>query len=68
MKLISSNIVAVLWAYIFGEIIGYIGSALEVRTWDPSQIGIAAAITAFIAVNGIYLIRKDSATSSKSKE
>ncbi|KRL68793.1 hypothetical protein FD08_GL001700 [Lentilactobacillus parakefiri DSM 10551] len=57
-----------MWAYIFGEIIGYIGSALEVRTWEPSQIGIAAAITAFIAVNGIYVISKDSTTSSKSND
>lgn len=68
MKLISSNIVAILWAYIFGEIIGYIGSALEVRLWIPSQIGIAAAITAFVAVNGIYLITKDSSTPKKDND
>ncbi|WP_340147146.1 DUF2929 family protein [Lentilactobacillus rapi] len=47
------------WAFIFGEIVGYIGSKLEVMPYNMWQVGIAAAIVAFVAVNGIYLISKD---------
>ncbi|GHP12741.1 membrane protein [Lentilactobacillus fungorum] len=60
MKLISSNLVAIFWAFIFGEIVGYIGSKLEVMPYNMWQVGIAAAVVAFVAVNGIYLISKDS--------
>ncbi|WP_268913124.1 DUF2929 family protein [Lentilactobacillus sp. SPB1-3] len=57
-KLIISNIVAIFWAFIFGEVIGYIASALELMPYSSLEIGITAAITVFIAVNGIYLISK----------
>ena len=57
-KLIISNIVAIFWAFIFGEVIGYIASALELMPYSRLEIGITAAITVFIAVNGIYLISK----------
>ncbi|WP_172634351.1 DUF2929 family protein [Lentilactobacillus parafarraginis] len=60
MKLLASNIVVIFWSIIFGEIIGYIASALEVLPYDYLKIGGVAAVVAFIAVNGIYLISKDS--------
>ncbi len=66
MKLIASNLVVILWACIFGEIIGYIGGQLEVMHYDPMQIGLVAAVVALIAVNGIYLVSKDSYTKNKS--
>ncbi|AQW22109.1 DUF2929 domain-containing protein [Lentilactobacillus curieae] len=57
-KIISANIVAIFWAFIFGEVIGYIASALELMPYNALEIGITAALTAFIAVNGIFLISK----------
>lgn len=60
MKLLASNVVVIFWAIIFGEIIGYIASKLEVVPYNYMQIGGVAAVVALIAVNGIYLISKDS--------
>lgn len=55
-KIISANLTVIFWAFIYGEVIGYIGSALEVMPYDPLQIGIAGAIAAFIGVNGAHLL------------
>ena len=66
MKDVTANIVVVLWAFVFGEIIDYIGSALENTTFNGTPVGITAAIVAFIAVNGIYLVSKGSYSKSKS--
>ncbi|GAY73064.1 DUF2929 family protein [Lentilactobacillus kosonis] len=52
------NIVTVFWALIFGEVIGYIASALELMPYSIGQIGCVAALTAFIATNGILLISR----------
>ncbi|CAM3056537.1 YjzD family protein [Lactiplantibacillus plajomi] len=50
----------IVWAVLFGEVIGYIGGALEQMTWDPGEIGIVAAIFALIAVNGVTYITNHS--------
>ncbi|KRM93795.1 hypothetical protein FC56_GL000513 [Lentilactobacillus senioris DSM 24302 = JCM 17472] len=48
----------IFWSFIFGEIIGYIGSALELMPYSALQVGITAVITAVASVNGIYLLQK----------
>ncbi|KJU74680.1 membrane protein [Pediococcus damnosus LMG 28219] len=52
------QIVIIFWAFIFGEVIGAIGGALEVMTYKPLTIGIVAALTALITSNGISLLSK----------
>ncbi|UDM31611.1 DUF2929 family protein [Lentilactobacillus laojiaonis] len=57
-KIISANLVVIFWSFIFGEVIGYIGSALELMNYDILQIGITAVIAALIGVNGVYFVSK----------
>ncbi|MGF7436540.1 DUF2929 family protein [Lentilactobacillus senioris] len=57
-KIISANLTIIFWSFIFGEIIGYIGSALELMPYSALQVGITAVITAVASVNGIYLLQK----------
>lgn len=52
------QIVIIFWAFIFGEVIGAIGGALEVMPYKPLTIGIVAALTALITSNGISLLSK----------
>lgn len=59
-KIITANIVAIFWAIVYGEIIGYIGSALEVMPYNPGVIGLTAAIVALIGVNGAYFLSRTS--------
>ncbi|WP_283678783.1 DUF2929 family protein [Lentilactobacillus sp. Marseille-Q4993] len=63
-KIILANIVAVFWAFIYGEVIGYIASALEVLPYNKLSIGCVAALTTFIAVNGFYLVSRVTKKSS----
>ncbi|KRM59428.1 DUF2929 family protein [Secundilactobacillus malefermentans] len=56
MKIIEANLVVIFWAIIFGEVIGYIGSALEVMTYSPFTIGIVTAVIGVIFVNGIHFL------------
>lgn len=65
MKWLESNLVVIFWAIIFGEVIGYVGHSLEQMAYQPMQIGITMAIVGFIAVNGIFLLSRDSKSSSK---
>ncbi|RRK11001.1 DUF2929 family protein [Lactiplantibacillus garii] len=50
----------IVWAVLFGEVIGYIGGALETLSWNPGEIGIISAVFALIVVNGITLITNHS--------
>ncbi|AVL01061.1 hypothetical protein PI20285_04335 [Pediococcus inopinatus] len=52
------QVVIIFWAFIFGEVIGAIGGALEVMTYKPLTIGIVAALVALITANGISLLSK----------
>ncbi|WP_412990251.1 YjzD family protein [Pediococcus siamensis] len=52
------QIVIIFWSFIFGEVIGAIGGALEVMTYKPLTIGIVAALAALITSNGINLLSK----------
>ena len=45
------QIVVIFWAFIFGEVLGYIGGALEVLPYSSLEIGTMAAITALITSN-----------------
>ncbi|MDT6979797.1 YjzD family protein [Levilactobacillus zymae] len=65
MKWLASNIVVVIWSVIFGEVIGYVGQALEEMTYQPLQIGVTMAIAALIAVNGIALLARSDQKSAK---
>lgn len=56
MKLLEANLVVVFWAVIFGEVIGYIGGALELMTYNYLQLGIIGAVVGVILVNGIHLL------------
>lgn len=50
------QVVIIFWSFIFGEVIGAVGGALEVMTYKPLTIGIVAAVAALIASNGISLL------------
>ncbi|GEL14429.1 YjzD family protein [Pediococcus cellicola] len=52
------QVVIIFWSFIFGEVIGAIGGALEVMTYKPLTIGIVAAVAALITSNGISLLSK----------
>ncbi|MTV81215.1 DUF2929 family protein [Lactobacillus sp. CRM56-3] len=65
MKTLEANLVVIFWAVIFGEVIGYIGGALEVMTYSPMSIGIIAAIVGLIFVNGIKLVSASDTKTSK---
>ncbi|KRK98127.1 hypothetical protein FD04_GL001105 [Secundilactobacillus odoratitofui DSM 19909 = JCM 15043] len=56
MKKLEANLVVIFWAVIFGEVIGYIGGALELMTYNKLEIGVIAAVVALILVNGISLL------------
>lgn len=56
MKIIEANLVVIFWAFIFGEVIGYIGSKLEVMTYSPLTIGIVAVIVGLVFTNGLKLL------------
>ncbi|MFB9769524.1 YjzD family protein [Lactiplantibacillus modestisalitolerans] len=50
----------IVWAVLFGEVIGYIGGALEQLNYNFGEIGVVSAIFALIIVNGITLITNHS--------
>ncbi|ANZ61972.1 hypothetical protein AYR62_05835 [Secundilactobacillus paracollinoides] len=56
MKTLEANLVVIFWSVIFGEVLGYIGGALEIMTYNTMQIGIVAAIAGIIIVNGVKLL------------
>ncbi len=58
MQWLIKNIVVLFWAFLLGEVLGYIGGQLQGATADPTQMGIVAMVTAFIAVNAITAISK----------
>ncbi|MCT1176708.1 YjzD family protein [Pediococcus pentosaceus] len=52
------QIVVIFWAFIFGEVIGYIGGQLDALPYTQLEIGIVAAVVALITSNMIPLISK----------
>ncbi len=50
----------IVWAVLFGEVIGYIGGSLEQLSYEPGRIGLVAAIFGLIVVNGITIITNHS--------
>jgi hypothetical protein len=52
------QVVVIFWAFIFGEIIGYIGGKLDALPYTPLEIGIIAAVVALLTANMITLISK----------
>ncbi|BDZ30987.1 YjzD family protein [Lactiplantibacillus sp. WILCCON 0030] len=56
----TKQLVIIFWSVLFGEVIGYIGSALETMTYNFGEIGIISAVFALIVVNGISLITNHS--------
>lgn len=64
MKTLEANLVVIFWSVIFGEVIGYIGGALELMTYHKLSIGIVGAIVGLIFVNGIKLLSGSGAKKS----
>ncbi|KPN79752.1 uncharacterized protein RZ56_04210 [Apilactobacillus kunkeei] len=60
MKFITSNLLVIFWAVIFGEIIGYISSQLTGRSYNITEIGVVSAVVVLLAVNALSLISKHS--------
>lgn len=56
MRLIVQNLVAAFWAFILGEIVGYIGGQLELLTIQPVEMGIIAIVVALVGANGFYYL------------
>jgi hypothetical protein len=52
------QVVVIFWAFIFGEVLGYIGGKLEVLTYSPLTIGIVAAVVALLTSNLIPMLSK----------
>jgi len=50
----------VVWAVLFGEVLGYIGGTLEQLNYSFGEIGIVAAIFALVVVNSITYITNHS--------
>ncbi|MBU7447739.1 MULTISPECIES: YjzD family protein [Lactiplantibacillus] len=50
----------IFWSVLFGEVIGYIGGALEQLSYNHGEIGIVAAVFALIVVNSITYITNHS--------
>lgn len=65
MKTLAANLVVIFWAVIFGEVLGYIGGALEVMTYNKMEIGLIAAIVGLIFTNGVRLL---GASDTKARE
>ncbi|PWG00173.1 YjzD family protein [Levilactobacillus bambusae] len=62
MRTLAANLTVAFWAALFGEVIGYIGGALEQMTYNPGEIAIVCVIVALLGVNGIaFLSREDAA-------
>ncbi|KIS03464.1 YjzD family protein [Paucilactobacillus wasatchensis] len=58
MRFFVQNLVVIFWAFLLGEVLGYIGGQLEVLSVNPLEMGIVAAITAVIGVNAINALSK----------
>lgn len=58
MRWFAANLTVIFWSYIFGMIIGYIGSALANTQTNFYLDGLVAAIVALIAVNGTHAFMK----------
>ncbi|MEJ6400676.1 DUF2929 family protein [Nicoliella lavandulae] len=56
MRFIIANLTVIFWSFIFGDVLGYINSALSEASVNYLGVGIVAAIVAVIAVNGINLL------------
>lgn len=58
MRLFVTNLVVAFWAFLLGEVLGYIGGQLEGLSASPLSIGIIAVVVALVAVNSITWISK----------
>ncbi|KRM89688.1 YjzD family protein [Liquorilactobacillus vini] len=47
----AKQLVTLFWGFIYGEVIGYIGSALTGATFSPLADGLTAMVIGFILVN-----------------
>ncbi|MFC6273959.1 YjzD family protein [Levilactobacillus tangyuanensis] len=56
MKWLARNIVVVVWAFIFGEVLGFITSTLSQMNYNWVTVGIVSAVAGFIAINGFELL------------
>ncbi len=54
-----ANVVVLFWSVVFGEVLGMIGSKLELMTYQPLQIAIVAGILGLLFVNVVPLITKN---------
>ncbi|WP_285299917.1 DUF2929 family protein [Lactiplantibacillus plantarum] len=59
MKNFMANVVVLFWSVVFGEVLGMIGSKLELMTYQPLQIAIVAGILGLLFVNIVPLLTKN---------
>ena len=52
------QIVVIFWSFIFGEVLGYIGGALNALPYHPLQVGIVGALVGLIATNMITMLSR----------
>lgn len=57
MKTIAANLTTLFWGIVYGEVIGYIGSALVQATFTKTIATQAAIVGAIIALVGINLLK-----------
>lgn len=60
MKSIIANITVIFWAFIFGEILGYITSQLTGLSYNFTEVGVLAAVVVLITVNCLSFMFKRS--------
>lgn len=61
MRTIAANLTIIFWGLIYGEILGYIGSALAQSTFNSQtalSCGIAGVIVALVGTHGVKMISK----------
>ncbi|GAJ25504.1 hypothetical protein JCM15457_371 [Liquorilactobacillus sucicola DSM 21376 = JCM 15457] len=54
----SKQLTILFWGFVYGEVIGYISSALSGTTFSALSSGLTAMIVGFIAINALSFFVK----------
>ncbi|USS86608.1 MULTISPECIES: DUF2929 family protein [Fructilactobacillus] len=61
MRTIATNLTTIFWGILYGEVIGYIGSALLQTPFNATialDVAIVGAIVALVGVNALKIVMK----------
>ncbi|KRL83967.1 YjzD family protein [Ligilactobacillus apodemi] len=63
----AKQLTILFWGFIYGEVIGYVLSALDATQFQPVQSGVIAMIGGFIAINCLQFFVKSPKEAKKNK-